>query len=199
MDYRNNIGDRPRRRARANILLSSGVALALLAGSAFAALENENLLQPLPVGFKIATQEHNSHAALTEMVPSAESVDNWTQMVTTQIYFGANGPSFEAYKSGMEQRWQTACDTTDSVPVTSGKENGYDFQIWMQACRHTDATHAPEITWFKMIKGNDSTYVLQVAFHAEPQKEQVIKWMKYLKQVTVCDSRLKDRACPTTK
>jgi hypothetical protein len=197
MDYRNTFGNR--RRIKAGLLLSCALAWPLFAGNASAALEGENLLQPLPAGFKVATQEHNSHAALTEMVPSAENVDNWSQMVTTQIYFGASGPSFEAYKSGMEQRWQTACDTTDSVPVTAGKENGYDFQIWMQACRHADATHAPEITWFKMIKGNDSTYVLQVAFHAEPQKEQVIAWMKYLKQVTVCDSRLKDRACPAAR
>lgn len=180
-------------------MLSCSVVLAFFAGSASASLEGENLLQPLPPGFKIATQEHNHRAALTEMVPSAETVDNWTQMVTTQIYFGASGPSFETYRSGMEQRWQTACDKTDSVPVTTGKENGYDFQIWMQSCHHADAKHPPEITWFKMIRGNDSTYVLQVAFHAEPQKEQVIQWMKYLKQVIVCDSRLKDRVCPTTK
>src|ERR1700744_2936924 len=114
MDYRNKA-----RAARAHGLLTCGVALALFAGSAAASLEGENLLQPLPTGFKIATQEHNSHAALTEMVPSTETVDSWTQMVTTQIYFGATGPSFEAYKSGMEQRWQTACDKTDSVPVTA--------------------------------------------------------------------------------
>ena len=200
MDYRNEACGEPlRRRARTNALLTCGVALALFTNAASASLEGENLLQPLPAGFRIATQEHNHRAALTEMVPSAETVDSWTQMVTTQIYFGASGPSFETYKSGMEQRWQTACDTTDSVPVTIGKENGYDFQIWMQSCHHADAKHPPEITWFKMIKGNDSTYVLQVAFHAEPQKEQVIQWMKYLKQVTLCDSRLKDRACPTTK
>ena len=52
-----------------------------------------------------------------------------------------------------------------------------------------------EITWFKAIQGNDSFYVAQVAFKAWPSKEQVTQWMRYLKDVTGCDTRLPDRAC----
>ena len=57
------------------------------------------------------------------------------------------------------------------------------------------ATGKPEITWFKAIQGNDSFYVVQVAFKAWPSKEQITQWMGYLKEVTVCDTRLPDRAC----
>ncbi len=182
-----------RRRAT---LAGCGLALLLLAGSAAAALQDENLLQPLPDGFKVGNQQHNDHAALTEMVPSNESVDQWTQMVTTQIYFDRGALSFDNYQAQMEQRWKGACDSVDSQPVTSGKENGYDFRLWVQSCHFNDPKHPPEVTWFKMIKGNDSTYVVQVAFHADPQKDQVVHWMKYLRGVTVCDTRLKDRPCP---
>lgn len=178
--------------------MACGLSLALLAGNAKAAMEDENLLQPLPSGFKIANQQHNSRGALTEMVPSTESVDDWTRMVTTQIYFGSQGPSFDAYQSSMEERWKAACDIAEAAPITSGKENGYDFRIWMQSCHFNDKKRPPEITWFKMIQGNDSSYVVQVAFHTELEKSQVIQWMKYLKEVTVCDSRLRERACPAT-
>jgi hypothetical protein len=34
-----------------------------------------------------------------------------------------------------------------------------------------------------------------VAFKAWPSKEQITQWMRYLKDVTVCDTRLPDRAC----
>ena len=57
------------------------------------------------------------------------------------------------------------------------------------------ATGKPEITWFKAIQGNDRFYVVQVAFKAWPSKEQITRWMGYLKEVTVCDTRLPDRAC----
>jgi hypothetical protein len=48
---------------------------------------------------------------------------------------------------------------------------------------------------FKAIQGNDSFYVAQVAFKAWPSKEQLTQWMRYLQDVTVCDTRLPDRAC----
>ena len=57
------------------------------------------------------------------------------------------------------------------------------------------ATGKPEITWFKAIQGNDSFYIVQVAFKAWPSKEQITQWMRYLKDATVCDTRLPDRAC----
>jgi hypothetical protein len=54
------------------------------------------------------------------------------------------------------------------------------------------------ITWFKAVQGNDSFYVVQKAFKFEPSKEQITRWMDYLRKVSVCDSRIADRACPKT-
>lgn len=180
-------------------LLSLTTCFTLHAAPASTGLEDENLLQNLPDGFKIVTQERKGNFSLMEMVPKAESVDDWTQMVTTQIFYGAGDLSFDNYKADMEQRWKAACDTSDSTPVTDGHENGYAFRIWLETCHFNDTKRKPEITWFKIIQGNDSAYVVQVAFHFEPSKEQVVQWMRYLKKAVVCDSRLKDRACPAVK
>jgi hypothetical protein len=57
---------------------------------------------------------------------------------------------------------------------------------------------SPEITWFKAVQGNDSFYLVQKAFKFEPSKEQITRWMGYLRKVSVCDSRIADRACPKT-
>jgi hypothetical protein len=46
-----------------------------------------------------------------------------------------------------------------------------------------------------VIQGNDSFYIVQVAFKAWPSKEQITQWMSYLKDVAVCDTRLPDRPC----
>ena len=67
--------------------------------------------------------------------------------------------------------------------------------VLLQSCPLNKATGKPEITWFKAIQGNDSFYIVQVAFKAWPSKEQITQWMGYLKDVTVCDTRLLDRAC----
>jgi hypothetical protein len=82
-----------------------------------------------------------------------------------------------------------------SHPVGQGRENGYPSMVWLQSCPLNKATSKPEITWFKAIEGNDSFYVVQLAFKAWPSKEQITQWMHYLRDVIVCDTRLPDRAC----
>ena len=69
--------------------------------------------------------------------------------------------------------------------------------VWLQDCPLNKATGKPEITWFKAIAGNDSFYVVQVAFKAWPSKELIAQWMHYLKDVRVCDTRLPERPCAT--
>lgn len=171
-------------------------ALLVFAQAAFAGLQDENLLQPLPKDFKIAHRDGNHSMSLTEMVSKDETVDDWSTMVTTQIYYGAKDASFDIYRADMEKRWKAACDTAESAPVKEGKENGYAFRLWLQACHFNDGKRPPEITWFKMLKGNDSAYVVQVAFHHEPSKEEITQWMTYLGRVMICDSRQKGQECP---
>ncbi len=158
-------------------------------------LKDENLLQSVPEGYTIANRQSSGQAVLMEMIPQGQTLENWTDMVTTQIYLGARNASFEAYQADMLKRWKGACSRAEAIPVTDGKENGYAFRLWLQTCRHDDPARKPEITWFKMILGNDSAYVVQKAFRFEPEKEQITRWIRYLRGVTVCDSRLKDRPC----
>ena len=49
------------------------------------------------------------------------------------------------------------------------------------------------------MQGNDSFYVVQKAFKFTPNKEQITRWVEYLKAVRVCDLRLAERACPPTR
>ena len=66
----------------------------------------------------------------------------------------------------------------------------------MLTCPTNKQTGKPEWTWFKAIQGNDSFYVVQKAFRFEPSQEQVVEWTKYLRRVSVCDSRR--NSCPKT-
>lgn len=160
-------------------------------------LQDENLIQSLPPGFKIATRGTAAGGVeLTEMIPNGETVDNWTEMVTTQVFFGVKDLSFQTYVSDMEKHWKSSCDEANSKRLRDGKENGYAFHLWMQTCSYRDSTRDPEITWFKFIQGNDSTYVVQYAFHVEPSKDQVIDAMHYLAEIQACDTRRTESPCP---
>ena len=167
-----------------------------LSNVCLAELKDENLLQNLPNGYKIGFQAKQGNMVMTEMVPQTETVKNWTEMLTTQVFLGMKNSTLEQFQAFMAKSWLAACKGGEIAPITKGEENGYPFSIWLQACPLNPSTGKPEKTWFKAIKGNDSFYVVQKAFKFDPSNDQVIQWMQYFRSIKVCDTRLADRPCP---
>jgi hypothetical protein len=172
---------------------------AFCARPAAAELVNENLLAGLPSGYKVGFHDKKSDLQMTEWVPAKETVENWTEMVTVQIFYGLKITP-EQFMRSLESRWRGACPGAgDAQPIVGGAENGYPTLLWILDCPKNPGTGKPELAWFKAVQGNDSFYLVQKAFKFTPNKEQITRWIDYLKAVRVCDSRLADRACPPTR
>jgi hypothetical protein len=171
---------------------------AAFAGAAFAQLENENLLVSVPTGYKVDFQQRKGNMLITEMVPTNESVQNWTEMVTVQIFYGLKIAPEQA-KSRLEQGWRASCAGSQSKPVAQAATRGYPSITWAMFCPSNGSTGKPENTWFRAIQGADSFYVVQKAFKFMPSKEQESRWLGFLESISVCDSRLAERACPKAR
>jgi hypothetical protein len=159
-------------------------------------LENENLIAAVPEGFEVGYQSQENNFVMNEMVRNGETVDNWTTLITVEIFLGEKSTTPEQYQQTLTERWFGACENSESYPVTDGEENGYKFVLWQLYCPLNRSSQTMEYTYLKAIQGNDSFYLVQVAFRHEPSNEEVTQWMQYLKGVQVCDSRIADRACP---
>ena len=159
-------------------------------------LENENLLTTVPSGFKVDYSEKQNNFVITEMVPEGESVNEWSTMITVEIFLGEKNTTPQQYEKTLTERWFGACENSETYPVADGIENGYNFVLWQLYCPLNSATQKMEYTYLKAIQGNDSFYLVQVAFRHEPSNDEVTQWMNYFKDIQVCDSRIADRACP---
>lgn len=159
-------------------------------------LQNENLLVEIPTGFKIDYEARQDNMIISEMVSENETVNDWTTLVTVQIFLGLTGTTPEQYQENMTQTWFNACADSEAYPVASGDENGYPFTLWQLYCPINPSTQKVEYAYMKAIQGNDSFYLMQVAFRHEPTPDEVIEWVSYLREVHVCDSRIPERACP---
>jgi hypothetical protein len=164
--------------------------------AALAELANENLLTKIPDGYKLDFHEENKDMFLNEFVPVSQSFNNWTEMVTVQVFYGLK-ESPEQFKAKTEASLPKLCPGAQVNLITQGNENGYPFILFEQDCPLNKATGKPEFTWFKVIGGNDSLYVVPFAAKAWPSKEEITNWMHYLRDVVVCDTRLPDRSCQT--
>jgi len=172
------------------------LALVLLTSSPAFAFEGENLLVSMPQGYKVGYQQKKTNAQITEMVPSGETVEGWTEMVTVQVFTGMKGVTPDQFRTRMVTSWSNACANAVAGPPTRAVENGYRIAFWMMSCPLNKQSGKPETTWFKAIQGQDSFYVVQKAFKFDPSQDQIVQWTLYLKKVGVCDTRLKERACP---
>jgi hypothetical protein len=159
-------------------------------------LENENLLAGLPAGFKVGYQAEQNNITINEMVAENETVEDWTTMVTVQVFLGKTDTTPKQAENILTKDWFNACANSETYPVADGAENGYNFVLWQLYCPLNSATQKPELTYMKAIQGNDSLYLVQVAFRFEPSEADVTQWINYLKEVKVCDSRIAEQACP---
>ncbi len=183
---------------RATALQCLLVLAASSASAAGAGLENENLLVTAPAGYKVGFETKKPNMLMTEFVPDKETVEDWSEMVTVQVFFGLKTTP-QQFMANMDKLWRSGCPAaTEAHTVAEATENGYPTLVWLLDCPKNPKSGKPEITWFKAVKGNDSLYLVQKAFKFMPDKDQITRWMGYLKNVSVCDSRLAERACPKT-
>jgi hypothetical protein len=179
---------------RAACLAFTALALTLASPSA-RALEGEVLLVTVPKGYKIGYEKKAGNQIMTEMVPQAETVKDWTEMVTVQIFLNMRGVTPAQYRQRIQNMWSQACDGSEFANVKAGDDGGYPTLTWLSKCPHNNATGKPELTWMKAIQGRDSFYLVQKAYKFEPSAEQKATWGAYLDSVSVCDTRRPERPC----
>lgn len=179
-------------------VIQVAICLAALVGSAavptLAQLQGENLLVALPPGFKVGGQGSRNDMNMQEWIPQGETVENWSEMVTVQIFKRRDlepGP----FLKDMQARWSRACKDSTATPITTGTVNGYAMSTIVLRCPLLESTGKPETTMFKAIKGNDSFYLVQRATRVATAPDQLQRTKQYLDGVTVCDTRRPAHPC----
>ena len=179
----------------------AAVALAAvgMAFPAFAQFHDENLRQALPPGFKIGFQTQRGPMTMTEAVPDGENVEDWSRMITTQVFLGRKGQDPSAFLSGMTGQWQAACPGSSGSDMRNSHANGYLVSMVLLRCPLNPATGKPEAAFFRAIAGADSFYLIQYAYRAIPTPDQIKAAAQYLGTVNVCDTRTPDHPCMDMK
>jgi len=160
------------------------------------AIESEKLIVSIPQAYTLGFNNRKDNMTIEEYVTGGQTVDNWTELVTVQIFQGMKSVRPDEFRGRMEALWDKACPNSSVQSVARGVENGYPTNTWMMDCPVNPKTNQKEITWFKALAGKDTFYVVQKAYKFPPAQEQIAQWNAWLKRVTLCDTGRRDRACP---
>lgn len=162
--------------------------------------KGENLIQAIPQGYQLGFNTRQGKMQLTQLVPKGQSVEDWNELVATQIFYG--GPpqkTFEEFYRTTTTAWVQACPDARYDLIKTDEEKGFGVAYWIQICPQNPQTKKPESTWFKAIAGNDNFYLLQKSWAYEPNSEEVSQWSGYLRDIFLCDSRSSETPCPKIK
>jgi hypothetical protein len=178
------------------ILLAAALGAIASAGLAQGGIENETLLSPLPDGFEIGYHAANERETMAEYTPADESVEDWSRMITVQVFHTLKNADADSFAANLAKRWSSACPPGEAKRATTGVDNGYRFALWIYQCPLNPATQKPETMWLKAVSGAHSLYSVQYSYRHEFAKELLGPAMDYLRQIRVCDTRRADRPCP---
>ena len=153
-------------------------------------LVNENLLQnfPLPNGEWVSRQKKSGN-----MLEIRWSQSHSKDLAQTFIIYGARR-EVSAYKEGDDKAGKQDCENFESNVIDGREENGYPALTWYSECRKANGYYSKTLS--KVIRGNDSAYILRRIWRDTPQESDWQGWLDYYKDVTVCDSRGRGHPCP---
>jgi hypothetical protein len=158
--------------------------------------EGENLLVTVPEGWVEATSTERGKMLLSEYVPKGQTVDNWQQMITVQVFRGMKqvNPKTFVDKMSSGARNQVEEGAFDAQPMEIAGDPGYASYCVVWVSGKVKATGKGEVTLIRAIQGKDSMYVVQRAWRQAsfdspeqvtvPQAE-IQKGIDFLRQVEV--------------
>ncbi|HSO07387.1 MAG TPA: hypothetical protein VLW45_09100 [Pelomicrobium sp.] len=190
-------------RATRNLARIAAVAVGALALAAPAAA-GERFIVPRPDGWKMVLQAREKGLTRTQLVPNSQTLEEWTDMVTSQTLPRFVGISVEEYLARITQAAKQVCTELVHTPIVSAETNGYPAASMGQFCTRYAQTGLGEVTVFKVIQGREMLYVVHRSWRMPPfqagtqpvPRADFDAWVKYLDTVIVCDPADSARPCP---
>jgi len=157
--------------------------------------QSEDILHITPAGYSIDYLARQGNMVLIEQVPVGETVTSWSEMVTTQIFYGNKVMTPRRFHGLMQEPAAASCPGAEVSSLLESEEGGYAVGFFARHCSLNPSTGKPEKTWFKVLRGREHFYVVQKAFKFDPTADQIAKWQEYLRSVRICDTGKDRRAC----
>ena len=158
--------------------------------------QGERLLFAPPKNFQNAYHSERV-GSLTEYVPNGDRIEDWTEMMTVQVFHGLNvdpAPFLQTMGKGFAK----GCPGFSSPKgILTGQANGYVVSMLVVRCPLNPATGKPETTVFRVIKGQDALYSVQHAWRSAIPDKELDDSVFALGKVIVCDTRDASHPCPS--
>lgn len=177
-------------------VLAAGMVLA------HGAQASERLQVPQLAGWKVVASVNDPAGESTDLIPQAETAENWTRRITVQAFRGVP-LSAPAFLEQVVQKTAEVCDGATAGPPSLGKVSGLEAGSRTVACGRYKGDGRGTFTLHYVIRGRDALYVVNRMWRGEPfnpgaspmAAAELQDWTAYVGAIEVCDTRDPGRPC----
>jgi hypothetical protein len=152
---------------------------------------------PLVVpGFAVGFEQGNDQQSIVEQVPTGETVEKWTRMLTSQRFVGrAFDPGPTQMLVNIQGLLRRACPGGKTSAITELTVSAHPAARMRSDCPLNPETGKPETFFIIAFSGEHDLYSEQVAFTRVPSAADVAFANEVLDTVAVCKTGSAAKAC----
>lgn len=143
----------------------------------------EMLVASMPAGFKTGYEAAQGGQTIEERVPTAETVENWSRMITLQRFSGIAAVGAHGLLERLGGLMAQSCPGAKVGAITNGTEGGHPVAALRVDCPLNGATGKPETMFARAFQGASNVYLAQYAYRSKPTAEQAGTATAYLATV----------------
>lgn len=172
------------------------IAAFMIATPATAAPSEWSMRLPA-AGFVVGFDRANDQQSIVERIPSGESVERWTRMLTSQRFMGrGQDPGPRGLLLNMQGLMKEACPGGSTTAITAMAVSGRPAARMRADCPLNPQTGLPETYFIVAFSGSGGDlFAEQVAFRRVPTNADVQFATSTLQQVSLCKAGSKAKGC----
>jgi hypothetical protein len=165
----------------------------MAAGNAWAA---ERLQVPESPGWKIVASVSDRAGEANELIPEAETEQNWTRRISIQAFRNV-GLTVPEFLDQVARKVAEVCDGATAGPPSLGKVSGAEAGTRTVACGRYKGDGRGTFALYYAIRGKDALYVVTRMWRGEPfnpaqvpiSQAELAEWTDYVNALDLCDTR----------
>jgi hypothetical protein len=152
--------------------------------------------RPPAPGFVVGFDKANAEQAIVERVPTGESVERWTRMLTSQRFVGrARDPGPRQLLANIQNLMKNGCPGGSTTQIVDLTVSGRPAARMRSDCPRNPQTGLPETFFILAFAGKNDLFAEQVAFRRVPTAADVAFATKELQGVRLCSAASKEAVC----
>jgi hypothetical protein len=151
----------------------------------------------VPDEFQIGNHQRNGEAEIIELVEPPETVDNWSKLVTSFIFFDGAQKGVDAFYARWRDGMRNGCPGIKDTSVR-GSVDGHAAIRGTLSCPKNPQTGKPENLSAFLVQGDANLMMAQVAFRHAVSKPDTALIERVAGSLKVCDQRTLD-SCSARK